>query len=126
MAKPKHERENPRVAQDERIFEARAALANKVAAHCGEGVLVTGVPGLSLYRQSTPTACTFSCLRSQAGRFCAGPKRINVGDTSYLCDAVVSVFHGRFAGGEPGGCGHAGEPLLGLLMAWIWRRCAGC
>jgi len=92
MAKRKHANEDPRVGQDkriedERIFEARAALARKIAAHCAsDGVLETLVPGLTLYRQSTPTACTSAAYEPRLIVFVQGQKRISVGATSYLCD----------------------------------------
>jgi AraC-like DNA-binding protein len=93
MVKPKHAGQNQRIAdqrvpEGDRVFEARAALARKIAAHCGsEGVLDTAVPGLSLYRQSTPTACTSAAYAPRLIVFVQGQKRINVGATSYLCDA---------------------------------------
>lgn len=75
-------------SQDNRVLEARAALARAIAAHCGsDGVFATGVPGLSLYRQSTPTACNSAAYDPRLVVFVQGRKRINVGATSYLCDA---------------------------------------
>ena len=65
----------------------RRELAGKIAAHLsGEGVLETGVPGLSLYRQSTPTACRSAAYEPRLVVFVQGQKRINVGRTAYLCD----------------------------------------
>ncbi len=72
--------------EDPRVTGARAALARKIALRCSEGVLATGVPGLSLYRQSTPTACTSAAYDPRLVVFVQGQKRINVGATSYLCD----------------------------------------
>ena len=115
MAKRKHE-SREKFPENPCLIEARVALACKIAAHCSEGVLETGVPGLSLYRQSTPTACASAAYDPRLVVFVQGQKRINVGTTSYLCDGkIVSAVHRRFAGGEPGGCGHAGKPLLGLV-----------
>ncbi len=85
MAKQKHERPK-KFLEDPRVIEARVALARKIAAHCDEGVLATGVPGLSLYRQSTPTACSSAAYDPRLVVFVQGQKRINVGGTSYLCD----------------------------------------
>jgi AraC-like DNA-binding protein len=73
--------------EDPLVIDARAALARKIAAHCSEGVSATGVPGLSLYRQSTPTACTSAAYDPRLVVFAQGQKRINAGATSYLCDA---------------------------------------
>jgi len=86
MAKRKHDGRE-KIIEDPRVIEARAALARKIAAHCGEGVSATGVPGLSLYRQSTPTACNSAAYDPRLVVFVQGQKRINVGATSYLCDA---------------------------------------
>ena len=85
VAKQKHESRD-KFLEDPRVIEARAALTRKIAAHCGEGVLATGVPGLSLYRQSTPTACSSAAYDPRLVVFVQGQKRINVGGTSYLCD----------------------------------------
>ncbi len=86
MAKRKHE-SREKFPENPCLIEARVALACKIAAHCSEGVLETGVPGLSLYRQSTPTACASAAYDPRLVVFVQGQKRINVGATSYLCDA---------------------------------------
>ncbi len=78
--------EGDRISEGSRILDARAALARKIAAHCGEGVSETIVPGLSLYRQSTPTACNSAAYDPRLVVFLQGQKCINVGATSYLCD----------------------------------------
>ena len=44
-------------------------------------MLATGVPGLSLYRQSAPTACTSAAYEPRLVVFVQGQKRINVGAT---------------------------------------------
>jgi AraC-like DNA-binding protein len=73
---------------DRPVSEARASLAGKIAEHFGgDGVLETEVPGLSLYRQSTPTACNSATYEPRLVVFVQGKKRINLGATSYLCDA---------------------------------------
>jgi AraC-like DNA-binding protein len=65
----------------------RAALAGKIAAHqTGEGLLTTGIPGLSLYRRSLPTACTSAAYEPHMVVFVQGQKRINLGQTTLLCD----------------------------------------
>jgi AraC-like DNA-binding protein len=75
-------------SEDSPVIEARAALARTIAAHCAsDGVFATDVPGLSLYRQSTPTACTSAAYDPRLIIFLQGQKRISVGATSYLCDA---------------------------------------
>jgi AraC-like DNA-binding protein len=93
MAKSKHVGQNNHGGdqwefEGDRVIEARTALARKVAAHCGrDGAFATAVPGLSLYRQSTPTSCTSAAYDPRLIVFVQGQKRINVGATSYLCDA---------------------------------------
>ena len=73
---------------DPRAIQARTELARKIAGHfAGEGVLQTNVPGLSLYRQSMPTACNSATYEPRLVVFVQGEKRINLGATSYLCDA---------------------------------------
>ena len=73
--------------QEARAVEMRRELARKIAAHMsGEGVLETGVPGLSLYRQTRPTACTSATYEPRLVVFVQGQKRINVGRSTYLCD----------------------------------------
>ena len=70
-----------------RVAEMRAELARKIAAHMNtEGVLSTEVPGLSLYRRSTPTACNSAAYEPRLVVFVQGQKRINLGRTTYLCD----------------------------------------
>ncbi|MGB0064320.1 MAG: AraC family transcriptional regulator [Terracidiphilus sp.] len=70
------------------VIDARAGLARKIAARfSGEGVLESEVPGLSLYRQSTPTPCSSATYEPRLVVFVQGKKRINLGATSYLCDA---------------------------------------
>jgi AraC-like DNA-binding protein len=118
MARPKNSAEDRRGREDERLNGARAALAARIAAHfAGEGVLQTDVPGLSLYRQSTPTACTSAAYEPRLVVFVQGQKRINVGATAYLCDAssfLISAVDlpvvSQVVAATPE------KPMLGLLL----------
>jgi AraC-like DNA-binding protein len=111
MAKQMHD------GEDRPVIEARSALARKIAAHCGEGVSETVVPGLKLYRQSTPTACTSAAYDPRLIVFVQGRKRVNVGATSYLCDAssfLLSIIDlpvmSQVVAATPE------RPMLGLLI----------
>lgn len=117
MAKQRHAREDGHALLDSRVLDARAHLAGKIAAHCGEGVLETAVPGLSLYRQSTPTACTSAAYDPRLVVFVQGQKRISVGATSYLCDASTFLLStidlpvvSQVVAATPD------KPMLGLLI----------
>src|SRR5208283_4516593 len=46
----------------------------------------TAVPGLVLYRRTTPTACYRATYEPSLTVFVQGRKRINLGGTEYLCD----------------------------------------
>ncbi|MFP5233021.1 MAG: AraC family transcriptional regulator N-terminal domain-containing protein [Acidobacteriota bacterium] len=70
-----------------RLNEARQGLARRIASHFpSEGALETSVPGLALYRQSTPTACSSAAYEPRLVVFVQGQKRIDAGAVSYLCD----------------------------------------
>jgi AraC-like DNA-binding protein len=70
-----------------RIAQLRAELVGKISTHLGiDGVQDTDVPGLSLYRQSTPTACASATYDPRLIVFVQGQKRINLGRIVYLCD----------------------------------------
>ncbi len=70
-----------------RLRTAREMLAHRIASHfAGEGTLQTPVPGLSLYRQSTPTACSSAAYEPRLVVFVQGEKRIHAGAVSYRCD----------------------------------------
>ena len=70
-----------------RLNQAREKLARTIANHfAGEGALETAVPGLSLYRQSTPTSCSSAAYEPRLVVFVQGKKRIDAGAVSYLCD----------------------------------------
>ena len=65
----------------------RSELARKIAVRAGvEGDNRTEIPGLSLYRRSEPTACTSATYEPSLVVFVQGQKRINLGNTTYLCD----------------------------------------
>lgn len=71
----------------------RAALASKIAAHQkAEGLRETGIPGLSLYRRSEPTACTSAAYHPHLVVFAQGQKRINLGKMTLLCDASTFLL----------------------------------
>ncbi len=68
-------------------IERRKALARKIAVHApSPGEHSTAVPGLVLYRRTTPTACYRATYEPSLTVFAQGRKRINLGGTEYLCD----------------------------------------
>ena len=70
-----------------RAAELRSELVRKICAHiAADGVLDTAIPGLSLYRQSTCTACNSATYEPRLIVFVQGQKRIELGSTTYLCD----------------------------------------
>lgn len=65
----------------------RAEMAHKVAAHTRtDGLHTTAIPGVALYRSAAPTQCGPAQYEPSLCLFIQGQKRINVGDTTYLCD----------------------------------------
>jgi AraC-like DNA-binding protein len=65
----------------------RKELACKIAGHAPlPGEHSTAVPGLVLYRRTTPTACYRATYEPSLTVFVQGRKRINLGGTEYLCD----------------------------------------
>jgi AraC-like DNA-binding protein len=82
-----------------------------------EGDTLTQIPGLRLYRRSTPTACTSAAYEPSLVVFVQGKKRINVGKTIYLCDGSnflltsvdLPVVSQVIAATEA-------EPILGLVL----------
>jgi AraC-like DNA-binding protein len=65
----------------------RKEFAGKIAAHAtAAGEHPTAVPGLVLYRRTTPTACYRATYEPSLSVFAQGRKRINLGGTEYLCD----------------------------------------
>lgn len=87
-ARTKDEKPDQRAVQDQRAVEMRAELARRIAAHTAstESVLVTSVPGLSLYRCTAPSACNSTTYEPRLVVFVQGQKRINLGKATYLCD----------------------------------------
>ncbi|MDE3148660.1 MAG: AraC family transcriptional regulator [Acidobacteriota bacterium] len=78
---------NANGAQPPGIVEIRFSLVSKIDAHIkADGVRATDVPGLSLYRQSTPTACNSAMYEPRLVVFVQGQKSINLGTAKYLCD----------------------------------------
>ncbi len=68
------------------IVELRSSLVSKIDAHIKvDGVQATDVPGLSLYRQSTTTACNSAMYEPRLVLFVQGQKRINLGAATHLC-----------------------------------------
>jgi AraC-like DNA-binding protein len=79
--------EKPR-KQNAAVIEMRKELARNIAARApllGENT--TPVPGLSLYRRTTPTACYRATYEPSLSIFVQGRKRVNLGGTIYLCDS---------------------------------------
>lgn len=114
VAKPKNTSEEPPL----RVVEMRTELARKIAARTDvEGETLTDIPGLRLYRRSSPTACTSAAYEPSLVVFVQGQKRINVGKTVYLCGGSnflltsvdLPVVSQVIAATEE-------EPLLGLLL----------
>jgi len=65
----------------------RAELARRIAAQTkSAGEHPTAVPGLTLFRRTTPTACYRAVYEPSLTVFVQGRKRINLGGTEYLCD----------------------------------------
>jgi AraC-like DNA-binding protein len=65
----------------------RQELARKIAAHAQSlGENPTAVPGLALYRRTTPTACFLTTYEPSLTVFAQGRKRINLRGIEYHCD----------------------------------------
>jgi len=100
------------------VVAARKGLARTIADRAvAEGDTLTQIPGLRLYRRSTPTACTSAAYEPSLVVFVQGKKRINVGKTIYLCDGSnflltsvdLPVVSQVIAATEA-------EPILGLVL----------
>lgn len=73
---------------DAQVAGARSGLIRKMGVHAAaEGDTVTPVPGLRLYRRSTPTACNSAAYMPSLVVFLQGQKRINVAKKTYQCGA---------------------------------------
>lgn len=82
LVKEKKEGEQPAKS----AVEAQSILVRKVAAHMqGEGVELTAIPSLRLYRVTSPGPCTSATYEPRLILFLQGKKRIDVGKTTYLC-----------------------------------------
>ena len=69
------------------LAEMRLDLAGKIVAHTpAAGENATALPGLSLFRQTAPTACYLASVEPSFTVFVQGRKLINVGGVEYLCD----------------------------------------
>ena len=65
----------------------RKELARKIAAHAqSTGENPTAIPGLALYRRTTPTPCYRATYEPSLTVFVQGRKRVNLGGHVYLCD----------------------------------------
>jgi AraC-like DNA-binding protein len=68
-------------------IEKRKQLARGIALRApSPGEHVTAIPGLALYRLTTPTACYRATYEPGLTVFVQGRKTINLGGTEYLCD----------------------------------------
>lgn len=78
----------PRIAdQGPTLTEMRAELARKIADHWSAADRPTAVPGLALFRRTAPSACNHVTYEPSLSVFVQGRKRVDLGGTSYLCDA---------------------------------------
>ena len=69
------------------LCEMRIDLAGKIAAQTPSvGENATAVPGLTLFRQTAPTACYLASVEPSVTVFVQGRKRINIGSVGYLCN----------------------------------------
>jgi AraC-type transcriptional regulator N-terminus len=65
--------------------EMRAELGRRIANRAvAEGDAPTAIPGLHLYRRSSPTSCVSAAYEPSLVVFVQGQKRINVGKASHL------------------------------------------
>ena len=65
----------------------RKELARKIAGHAqSAGEHPTAIPGLVLFRRTTPTACYRATYEPSLTVFAQGRKLINLGGTEYVCD----------------------------------------
>ncbi len=76
-----------RNAQNATAIGMRKDLALKIAAHTPlPGENTTSVPGMALYRRTTPTACFLATYEPSLTVFVQGRKRVNLNGVLYLCD----------------------------------------
>src|SRR5258708_1002415 len=82
---PKHRKDQE--TESTRVIEMRSELARQLAAHIRTAEdHATAVPGLILYRRTTPTACHPGAYEPSLTVFVQGRKRVNLGGMTYLCD----------------------------------------
>jgi AraC-like DNA-binding protein len=73
--------------QNAAVIGMRRELAAKILSHTQSlGGNLTAVPGLALYRRTTPTACFHATYEPSVTVFAQGRKRVNLGGQIYLCD----------------------------------------
>ena len=73
--------------QSSQVIEMRAELARNIAAQVrAAGAQATAIPGLTLYRRTTPTPCYPATYEPSLTVFAQGRKCITLGGTTYLCD----------------------------------------
>jgi AraC-like DNA-binding protein len=101
-----------------RVDAARAELVAKIGNHMpADGLETTAIPGMELYRRSSPTACTSAAYEPKLIVFVQGRKQINFGKTLYVCDGSnflltsidMPVLSQVIAATEE-------EPILGLML----------
>lgn len=69
------------------ITQLQAELALRIAALVkSPGDCGTAFPGLTLFRQTAPSACYLTSVEPSLSVFVQGKKRINIGGTEFLCD----------------------------------------
>jgi AraC-like DNA-binding protein len=69
------------------VVEMRKNLTAKIAARVPAlGENPTAVPGLALFRRTTPTACYLATYEPSLSVFVQGRKLVNLGGTEYLCN----------------------------------------
>ena len=69
------------------LSEMRSQLALKIAALVpSRGECATAFPGLTLFRQTGPSACYLTSVEPSLSIFVQGKKRINIGGAEFLCD----------------------------------------
>lgn len=72
---------------DPAVAEMRKELARKIAAHAqSSGTNRTAIPGLTLFRRTTPTACYLATYEPSVSVFVQGRKRVRLGNHIYICD----------------------------------------
>jgi AraC-like DNA-binding protein len=72
---------------DPGVLVLRKQLALQIGAHAqSAGENSTAIPGLLLFRRTTPTPCYRGSYEPSLNVFVQGRKRINLGGTIYLCD----------------------------------------